>query len=204
IVECSRLLHLNREQATCSLHLIRRKNCTQIVDSAGLQDVKIIGKKRVHLRKRGLLTANISPKSTVKSVHELSAVIYDLSTTITAFKSWIPSRVCLRFKCSSTSGPTLQTCSSDASNKLDCRLTIRRTRSERPGSRIFWKMTALLKPLSESLAMESCFLCVGSEMKGGLRSESRHRGGEGCIFSRNGRREKLMRDLSFRSQYLMH
>jgi hypothetical protein len=38
----------------------------------------------------------------VKSVHELSAVIYDLSTTITAFKSWTPSRVCLRFKCSST------------------------------------------------------------------------------------------------------
>jgi hypothetical protein len=26
----------------------------------------------------------------VKSFHELSAVFYDLSTTITAFKSWIP------------------------------------------------------------------------------------------------------------------
>src|SRR5271166_304827 len=61
------------------------------------------------------------------------------------------------------------------------------------------KRRCVLKPLSESLAMESCFLCVGSEMKGGLRSESRHRGGEGCR-----RREKLMRDLSFRSQYLMH
>jgi (R,R)-butanediol dehydrogenase / meso-butanediol dehydrogenase / diacetyl reductase len=45
-----------------------------------------------------LLAHNIAPKLRQK----LSAVIYDLNTTITAFKSWIPSRVCLRFKCSST------------------------------------------------------------------------------------------------------
>ena len=38
------------------------------------------------------------------SVHEFSAVVYDLSATVTAFKSWIPSEASLRFKCSSTSG----------------------------------------------------------------------------------------------------
>jgi AcrB/AcrD/AcrF family len=37
-------------------------------------------------------------KSGVKSVDELSAVIYDLSTTITAFKSWIAWEHTLRFK----------------------------------------------------------------------------------------------------------
>ena len=46
--------------------------------------------------------------------------------------------------------PTPQTCSSDDSNKPDCQLIIRLTRSGPPGSRIFWKMTAPWKPLSES------------------------------------------------------
>ncbi|MEY2605240.1 MAG: hypothetical protein QOH31_3056 [Verrucomicrobiota bacterium] len=34
----------------------------------------------------------------VKSVHELSPVVYDLSTTITGFKSWIAWEHSLRFK----------------------------------------------------------------------------------------------------------
>jgi hypothetical protein len=45
---------------------------------------------------------------------------------------------------------TPRTCSSGDSNKLDSQPTIRLTHSGRPASRIFWKMTALLKPLSES------------------------------------------------------
>ena len=48
--------------------------------------------------------------------------------------------------------PTPRTCSNDGSNKPDYRRTIRLTHSGRPASRIFWKMTALLKPLSESPA----------------------------------------------------
>jgi hypothetical protein len=40
--------------------------------------------------------------------------------------------------------PTPRICSNDGSNKLGCRLTIRLTHSERPVSRIFWKMTAPL------------------------------------------------------------
>ena len=48
--------------------------------------------------------------------------------------------------------PTPQTCSKDGSNKPDYRRTIHLTHSGRPGSRIFWKMKALLKPLNESLA----------------------------------------------------
>jgi len=44
--------------------------------------------------------------------------------------------------------PMPQTCLKDGSNRRGCRLTIRRTRSGRPASRIFWKMTAPLKPLS--------------------------------------------------------
>ena len=43
-------------------------------------------------------------------------------------------------------------CSNDDSNKRDYRLTIRLTHFARPVSRIFWKMTAPLRPLSESLA----------------------------------------------------
>src|SRR5271165_7373016 len=45
-----------------------------------------------------------------------------------------------------------RTCSNDGSNKPDYQLTIRRTHSGRPASRIFWKMTAPLRPLSESPA----------------------------------------------------
>jgi hypothetical protein len=48
---------------------------------------------------------------------------------------------------------TLRTCSSDDSNKLVCRRTIRLTHFGPPESRIFWKMTALLNPLSESPVM---------------------------------------------------
>jgi hypothetical protein len=48
--------------------------------------------------------------------------------------------------------PTPRTCSSDDLNKLDCRRIIRLTHFGRPASRIFWKMTALWKPLSESPA----------------------------------------------------
>jgi len=47
---------------------------------------------------------------------------------------------------------TPRTCLKDGSNKPDCQLTIRLTHSGRPVSRIFWKMTAPLKPLSASLA----------------------------------------------------
>jgi hypothetical protein len=92
---------------------MRRKNCTQIVDSAGLQDVNT--PRRRYWQEAGasaktrISDGNISPKSTVKSVHGLTAVIYDLNTTITAFKWWIPSRVCLRFKCSSTARVRLTT-----------------------------------------------------------------------------------------------
>jgi hypothetical protein len=39
------------------------------------------------LRKRGLLATTSATKSRVKSLHELSAVVYDLSTAIIAFKS---------------------------------------------------------------------------------------------------------------------
>jgi hypothetical protein len=52
--------------------------------------------------KTQIADGNFSPKSTVKSVHALKAVIYELNTTITALQSWISSRVCLRCKCSST------------------------------------------------------------------------------------------------------
>ena len=48
--------------------------------------------------------------------------------------------------------PMPRTCSNDDSNKPDYRRTIRLTHSGRPASRIFWKTTALLKPLSESPA----------------------------------------------------
>ena len=48
--------------------------------------------------------------------------------------------------------PTPRTCSNDGSSKRGCRLTIRLTHSGRPASRIFWKMTAPLKPLNESPA----------------------------------------------------
>src|SRR5271166_311179 len=41
-------------------------------------------------------------KSRESFVHELSTVFYDLSATITAFKSWIPRRAFLRFKYRST------------------------------------------------------------------------------------------------------
>src|SRR5271166_5305010 len=43
-------------------------------------------------------------KSRESFVHELSTVFYDLSATITAFKSWIPRRAFLRFKYRSTAG----------------------------------------------------------------------------------------------------
>ena len=49
-------------------------------------------------------------------------------------------------------GPTPRTCSNDASNKLDYRPTIRLTHSGQPASRILWKMTVPLKPISESQA----------------------------------------------------
>jgi hypothetical protein len=48
--------------------------------------------------------------------------------------------------------PTPRTCSNDDSNKLAYRRIIRRTPSAQPASRIFSKMTALLKPLSGSPA----------------------------------------------------
>jgi hypothetical protein len=48
--------------------------------------------------------------------------------------------------------PTPRTCSSDGSDKLGCQRTIRLTHSGPPASRIFWKMTVLLKPLSASPA----------------------------------------------------
>jgi hypothetical protein len=47
---------------------------------------------------------------------------------------------------------TPRTCSNDDSNKPACRLTIRPTPSVRRALRIFWKMTAPLKPLNESPA----------------------------------------------------
>jgi hypothetical protein len=46
-----------------------------------------------------------------------------------------------------------RTCSNDGSNKPGYRLTIRLTPSELRASPIFWKMTAPLKPLSESPVM---------------------------------------------------
>ena len=61
-----------------------------------------------HEDHRKALHRKVLQKTPVLAMHqscvrtELSAVIYDLNTTITAFKSWIPSRVCLRFKYSST------------------------------------------------------------------------------------------------------
>ena len=45
--------------------------------------------------------------------------------------------------------PMPRTCSNDGSNKRGCQLTIRLTHSGRPASRIFWKMTAPWKLLSE-------------------------------------------------------
>ena len=69
-------LHLNRRQ---------RRSFGSEISSA-----EIIGADRYILRKRGLPAAILVTKSRVKSFHELSAVFYDLSTTITAFKSWIP------------------------------------------------------------------------------------------------------------------
>src|ERR1700747_1778596 len=41
-------------------------------------------------------------KSRESFVHEISTVFYDLSATITVFKSWIPRRAFLRFKYRST------------------------------------------------------------------------------------------------------
>ena len=46
-------------------------------------------------------------------------------------------------------------CSRRGSSKPGCRLIIHRTRSVRPASRISWKMTTPLKPLSASLAADS-------------------------------------------------
>jgi hypothetical protein len=43
-----------------------------------MSSAKIIGKKPVAPAKMRIAGGNISPKSTVKSVQELSAVIYDL------------------------------------------------------------------------------------------------------------------------------
>jgi hypothetical protein len=47
---------------------------------------------------------------------------------------------------------TLRTCSNGDSNRPGCPLTIRLTHSGRAASRIFWKMTAPLRPLNESPA----------------------------------------------------
>ncbi len=47
-------------------------------------------------------------------------------------------------------GLTPRTCSNDDSNERNYRRTIRPTHSGRPASRIFWQMTGLLKPRSES------------------------------------------------------
>jgi hypothetical protein len=69
-------LHLNRRQ---------RRSFGSEISSA-----EIIGTNRYMLRKRGLPAAISATKSRVKSFHEFNAVFYDLSTTITAFKSWIP------------------------------------------------------------------------------------------------------------------
>ncbi len=69
--------------------------------------------------------------------------------------SFVPGRLSERpasYRAGRLCAPTPRTCSNDGSNKPDCRLTIRLTHSGRPASRIFWKMTAPLKPLSESPA----------------------------------------------------
>ena len=56
------------------------------------------------------------------------------------------------YRAGRSSGPMPRTCSSDGSGKLDCPLIIRLTPSGQPASRIFWRMTILLKPLNESPA----------------------------------------------------
>ena len=66
-----------------------------LTDGTDLSDVnspsaEIIGNTRVDLRKRGLLAAISVTKSTGIFVHEISTVFYDLSATITVFKSWNP------------------------------------------------------------------------------------------------------------------
>jgi len=59
-----------------------------------------------------------------------------------------PSERAASYRAGRWCAPTPRTCSNDGSNKPDCRRTIRLTHFGRPASRIFWKMTALLKPLS--------------------------------------------------------
>ena len=54
--------------------------------------------------------------------------------------------------------PTPRICSNDGSNKPAYPLTIRLTHFARPASRIFWKITALWKLLSESPAMPTAGL----------------------------------------------
>jgi hypothetical protein len=77
------------------------------VDRSGLRDVNfpsaaILDKRRCRSQKGGWPAGFRITNWGVKSVHESSAVVYDLSTTITAFKSWIAWEHSLRFKGSPT------------------------------------------------------------------------------------------------------
>ena len=84
------------------------------------------------------------------------------STSILKQPAWIKSQAlpffrplserAVSYRAGRSFVPMRRTCSNDDSNKPVCRLTIRLTLSGRPGSRIFWKTTALLKPLNESPA----------------------------------------------------
>jgi hypothetical protein len=77
------------------------------VDRCGLPDVNspsatIIPKKRCIRDKADGRWGFRITKFRVKLVHESSAVVHDLSATITASKSWIAWEHSLRFKCSPT------------------------------------------------------------------------------------------------------
>jgi hypothetical protein len=76
---------------------------------------------------------------------EITANGYELARSTVVPNS---EHVVLHLKRSRSAAPTPRTCSNDGSNKPDCRRTIRLTHFGQLASRIFWKMTALLKPLS--------------------------------------------------------
>ena len=93
-----RLLKIHRSQSACRQH--QRRRCS-------LRIIGMLWTATSCRRRQRWLCGNANVPQ-VPQVHqscvrtENSAVFHDLSTTITAFKSWTPSRGCLRFKCSST------------------------------------------------------------------------------------------------------
>jgi hypothetical protein len=96
-----------------------------------------------------------SPVSKEKELpvhHKLEEFLdeYLKATGLGAVPPWAKPANCRAVR---SCAPMLRTCSNDGSNKLNYQRTIRLTHFGRPVSRIFWKMTAPLKPLNGLPAM---------------------------------------------------